>query len=234
MMTPPRLAPASYPLPSLLLFGAACILGLLGVLAGRAGLVVLFPDLLRWPLLGALTLVIAYLLWIGGGAFMLRWHHRRWGEAPVHLAFPGVLWGLVIPLASWFLLIGALALLVQLAGGHIPGVSGEGTSLAALPQTPWATVLLIFSAGILAPIAEEMIFRGILLPGLLRWMAAPAALLLSSLLFALAHGQPGTLMTLWSVGIAAGYLTYRSGNLWPAVVFHLANNLAAILFDYLV
>lgn len=234
MISPARLVPASYSFLHLLLFGGLTVGALFLILGLRIGLVSLFPVLLTWPLLGAATLVLAYLLWIFAGLGMLRFHQHRWGEPPLTLTFPGLRWGLIFPLGLWFVLLASLALLVHVAGGHIPGISGEGTSLAALPQTPWATVLLIFSAGVLAPLAEELIFRGILLPGLLRWMAAPASIFLSGLLFALAHGQPGTLLTLWFLGIAAGYLTYKSGNLWPAVVFHLANNLAALVFDYLI
>jgi membrane protease YdiL (CAAX protease family) len=78
----------------------------------------------------------------------------------------------------------------------------------------------------LAPIAEELFFRGFLFAGLrTRWSLWPAAIT-SGLIFGLVHAPTGitTVVPLAVLGLALCWLYDRTGSLWPCVIAHMINN----------
>lgn len=100
--------------------------------------------------------------------------------------------------------------------------------LTTLVTHPWGWI----TVGVLVPIAEEMVFRGAILRTLLtlcghRWRWG--AILLSALLFGLAHGNMAQLLNATLLGCLLGWLYYRSGSIAPGIVFHMVNNSVAVL-----
>ncbi len=84
-----------------------------------------------------------------------------------------------------------------------------------------------FLGVVVAPLMEELFFRGLLLRGLLRrWPAVPAVVA-SALLFALFHANPWQFLAPLILGLFYGWLTVRSGSLWPAILAHALNNAIA-------
>jgi membrane protease YdiL (CAAX protease family) len=95
----------------------------------------------------------------------------------------------------------------------------EGTFDSAL------TVSAGFVAVVLvAPLAEELFFRGFVFGGLVDRLGVPGAAAASGLLFSLVHGQMGLILPFALIGVLLAYLYYRSGSLWPAVLAHLVYN----------
>ena len=95
------------------------------------------------------------------------------------------------------------------------------------PLTTYATLL---ASVVVAPFCEEVFFRGFLFPGLCRGMPVGWAIFLSSLLFALAHADPGSFAVLFIIGIALAILRWRTRSIWPAILLHMLNNgVAAVL-----
>ena len=100
--------------------------------------------------------------------------------------------------------------------------------LTTLVTHPWGWI----AVGVLVPIAEEMVFRGAILRTLLnlcghRWHWG--AIVLSALLFGLAHGNMAQLLNATLLGCLLGWLYYRSGSIAPGIVFHMVNNSVAVL-----
>lgn len=100
--------------------------------------------------------------------------------------------------------------------------------LTTLVTHPWGWI----TVGVLVPIAEEMVFRGAILRTLLtlcghRWRWG--AIVLSALLFGLAHGNMAQLLNATLLGCLLGWLYYRSGSIAPGIVFHMVNNSVAVL-----
>lgn len=100
--------------------------------------------------------------------------------------------------------------------------------LTTLVTHPWGWI----AVGVLVPIAEEMVFRGAILRTLLnlcghRWRWG--AIVLSALLFGLAHGNMAQLLNASLMGCLLGWLYYRSGSIAPGIVFHIVNNSVAVL-----
>lgn len=89
------------------------------------------------------------------------------------------------------------------------------------------------SAGLLAPLVEETIFRGLLLRALLRRMQAPAAVLLSALLFGAVHipdnlSAAAGLPAFTGLGILLGAIAVSTGSLAGPIFLHAGFNLATV------
>lgn len=97
----------------------------------------------------------------------------------------------------------------------------------------WVKWLLVVAAAIVAPVTEELLFRGVLLGGLLRWVGAGPALVLASGVFAAMHMHTPSFIPLFVLGGALGLAYVVSGNLLVSMVMHaLFNgvNLAILLW----
>jgi membrane protease YdiL (CAAX protease family) len=93
-------------------------------------------------------------------------------------------------------------------------------------------LLLFIMIVVMAPLVEELFFRGFLLPSLLDRMGPLAAIALSSVWFAVSHLQPIQFPGLLAVGLALGYVRLRTGQLFPAIVMHMTFN--AVTYGVLV
>lgn len=102
--------------------------------------------------------------------------------------------------------------------------------------TVWLVVAMWLSAVLVAPVAEEVFFRGIVQTLLLnvlrrRW----AALALASLVFAAVHfPQPQAIPALAVLGVLLGFAYERTGSLLPAIAVHSLFNLKTLVWDSLV
>ena len=94
--------------------------------------------------------------------------------------------------------------------------------------------LFVIGAVVLAPLVEELLYRGLLLRALLRRVQPAGAVFLSALVFALVHyvGDPSTLPflpALTALGVALGLVALRTGSLkWP-ILIHAGFNLTTTL-----
>ena len=84
----------------------------------------------------------------------------------------------------------------------------------------FAFFLLLITTTILAPIFEEIVFRGVLLPVLARDFGSIIGILISSFIFALAHLSLGEFPPLFVLGIGLGVTRLLSGRLGSSVIMH--------------
>ena len=85
-----------------------------------------------------------------------------------------------------------------------------------------------FTIAIIVPLAEELVFRGAILRVLLpegRWVA----IVISALLFGLAHGNLAQLPHAFLLGLLLGWMYARTGSILPGFVVHLVNNTVAYI-----
>ncbi|MGH9062243.1 MAG: lysostaphin resistance A-like protein, partial [Acidimicrobiales bacterium] len=92
-----------------------------------------------------------------------------------------------------------------------------------------AGVVLVAFLAVGAPLVEELFFRGLLLRALLGRTRAPVAMVLSALLFAMAHFEAVQFAGLALFGCVLGYLACRTGRLGPGMAAHAAFNAAAVV-----
>ena len=117
------------------------------------------------------------------------------------------------------------AVLVQL-NTHAPGLSFG--SLERLGQAAESSGLsfwvMALSTAVVAPVYEELLFRGYVFRGLSRSAGPVVAIVVSSLLFAGFHGDPLHAIAVLPMGLFLGWLRWRTGSIWPCMIAHGLNN----------
>jgi membrane protease YdiL (CAAX protease family) len=83
-----------------------------------------------------------------------------------------------------------------------------------------------FVVCLLAPVAEELVFRGAVLRALLQWRPGNAWLMIvvSALIFAIVHLNPDQMPHAFLAGLLLGWMYMRTGSVIPGIAFHWANN----------
>jgi uncharacterized protein len=121
-----------------------------------------------------------------------------------------------------FLVAGATMALVS---ALLPAAWVRTFDLTRLFQGPASErYALAAIAALVAPICEEVAFRGHLLPLLGRRLRPGAAIAVSALLFALLHLDPVRFTAVLLLGVVFGWLAWRAGSLWPSIAAHAVNN----------
>ena len=138
-----------------------------------------------------------------------------------------------------FVIIGAIALLLGIISpisALIPMPELIKKEFASLGnQTGLSSFLLMV---ITAPILEELIFRGIMLDGLLKNYSPVKSILISSLLFGLVHLNPWQFVAGLFLGAFIGWIYYKTKSLSFAIIIHATVNSTGYLtrcfydFDY--
>ncbi len=115
------------------------------------------------------------------------------------------------------------------------GIEPQGVKQAMkIAQEPAAFLISLALLAGLAPLVEELIFRGLLFGWLAGRWGGGLAFVLSSLAFAAAHVEPAHAILVLPLGLMFGLLRWRTGSLWPSLVAHMANNgLAVVAAAYL-
>lgn len=93
-------------------------------------------------------------------------------------------------------------------------------------------LLALVAAGLVAPVAEELFFRGFLYPGLIQRLGRTGASLASALAFALAHVLPTTILPLFVIGLLLNWLYDQTGSIWPGMGLHAVLNGLALLASF--
>lgn len=105
------------------------------------------------------------------------------------------------------------------------------------PEIPMAEgiggiILTFFRVAITAAIVEELSFRGFVM-GNLRFYGDGFAIAISSVMFALLHGNMVQAPFALMAGFALGYLSVKTGTIWTGVIIHALNNSLSIVVYYL-
>jgi membrane protease YdiL (CAAX protease family) len=170
-----------------------------------------------------LLLVFGVLLWL-----RLPAHERRAAVALKHSAWGAVGLGVTIGIG---LVIGA-ATIILIGTAIDPVVERRIDDVEEIGTVPWMVVLTVVAVVVLAPLGEELLFRGLLLRGLVQRMRFWPAALLSALLFASAHADSYLLwpraLSLFLTGIVLAWL-YRWRGYWASVTAHATVNTVAAI-----
>ena len=128
-----------------------------------------------------------------------------------------------VTLVTWALYVAGVR------GGENSGSSSVEIIDKAFSAGPQGIVNLIVTTVVLAPIYEEVIFRGYMLPTLTKFMPTTAAVGASAVIFALIHEHGiGDTVQLIAVGLATGIVYARTRNLGASIAVHATFNAAVI------
>lgn len=92
------------------------------------------------------------------------------------------------------------------------------------PETIWGWVWVIFLGAVLPGICEEAMFRGFALSGFRQVMKPMTAVVVVAIAFGIFHLSPYRFMPTALIGVILGYLTIRTGSIFPAMFAHFLNN----------
>lgn len=133
-------------------------------------------------------------------------HFSRRGLNPVLL-----LWGIFFMLSTSVVLEPLLSLMPE-----VPNAYGRGA---------WAIVTVV----VMAPLFEEVIFRGVLLESTRARYGVMAAWLVSSAIFGIVHVHPTVAVNAFVMGLVLAFIYLRTDSLWATIILHAVNNGIAYL-----
>ena len=232
--TPPPLPAGTIPLWPYRRFdmlGMACVFGFFALLvlvsaatASKAGLRIDAGTLLvniafQFVLAGVVSAVMFWRIrpaeWLG-----LRWRQWPW----VFLIAPATV------VVMW-MVFGGLH-----ASGYVKWMESLGSEtvqetvkLLQESKDPLVIGLMAATAVFVAPVCEEVVFRGYFYPVAKRFAGAWPAALCSAMVFAAAHGNLTALLPLFLFGLALVFIYEKTGSLWAPVAVHFCFNGATVV-----
>ena len=87
----------------------------------------------------------------------------------------------------------------------------------------WSVLML----AVLAPVMEEVLFRGILLDAVREKYSSGRAIVVSALMFGVIHIIPQQVVNAFVIGLILGFIYVRTDSLWPVIIIHALNNAMA-------
>jgi len=173
-------------------------------------------------------------------AIVLIFASRQGGQAWAKLGlrrFP--IWVVILmpPLALFLQVVtGIISTILSPLLGHMKNPQGCDIS-QAFGSVPF---LAVISIAVIAPVVEEIAFRGFIYGGLRNKWGVTVSVLVSSFVFALAHSFSvgGSILllgpSLFVAGVALALVYERSRSLVPGIVLHASFNLIAVIAIFLV
>jgi len=196
--------------------------------AGQEAEKVLSPSALWGNILTFAVLVAAVFFIVHRRVSPGTWLGLRWREWP-HFFWIGpavviLMWGVMGALS----VSGYIAWLEKVVGSRS---TQDAVALLRESKDSMSVALMAFSAVIVAPLAEEVIFRGYLYP-VAKSLAGPrAAIFFSALLFAACHGNIPLMLPLFLLGILLALAYEWTGSLWAAISIHFFFNGATVMMQ---
>ncbi len=170
--------------------------------------------------LGTVTLVLAL-----RGTSPLRLHDR---VGLVAVPMPALAWSAILGVSVH--VAGAELVNVLRVWFPLPPELAIAQQRLLTPTTWQQGVGAVLAFVALAPLAEEVFFRGVVFPSLTRRYGHPwFSLLISALLFGITHVEPVAIFYAALLGAGLALLTVRARSIVPALVAHAAHNAVPLL-----
>lgn len=154
---------------------------------------------------------------------------RKESAAPSHLTLRGVLARMVLPLAAGSMLSLLAGLLEQVLHlqQYFSNETQEALFSAGLP-------LQVIGLGILVPVCEELLFRGVVFSRWKRCFGEKSGIWAVSILFALLHGNMIQFLYALPMALLLQLCLKKGKTIWSPVAFHAGANLTSVLVEALI
>jgi membrane protease YdiL (CAAX protease family) len=187
----------------------------------------------------SLTLYLVNFVCLGGAVYVLGIRRRKFTWADMGLWPPRVQWYwplVVVGVALAILPLRAgLGLLVQLLlGGDLQSLQTRAQVFVPGAHFSWLDfAVTLLGAGLLAPISEELYFRGLIHRWLQPRFTFWVRVLISTSFFALAHFDSlAVVVASFLLGMACAVIYELSQSLWMPILMHIFNNSLAVVLMY--
>ena len=176
-------------------------------------------------------LVLQYALPIGLVAVLGGLRHVRFSEAVLLRRFNvgqgiGLAVGVAVTARFFNSIYGIIVVLLGIDPSRVPDVT------ELFPDSAPGVLALVVLTVVIAPLAEEIMFRGVLYPGLRDRFNPYAAGIVSSLVFAVFHGEPFVFVPIFMLGVMLAWITEMTRSIWPAILGHAVFNASAVAMLY--
>lgn len=170
-------------------------------------------------------------LGVGSTLFILMYGFRK-SKAPFNKVFPLKIFNplLLLPIATFFWAAHNLLEIVSLwMNKFIPAPSWFWELFNKIFDSDFGWWGAFFKVAVIAPVVEELIFRGLILQGFRRNYNGFVAVIMSALLFALFHLNPWQFPATFVLGILLGWIMLRTNNILLVILGHSINNALVLL-----
>jgi len=140
------------------------------------------------------------------------------------LILPAIVFGLFLSVVGGFY-SGYFQSLLQLIGLQV-----QLAQFSSFPNNIPALILYFIQLSVLAPLCEEFIFRGLILQNLRKY-GNFFAILVSSVMFGIVHGNLSQTPFAFVVGVALAITVIETGSIWVSVLIHCLINSTSLIFD---
>ena len=97
------------------------------------------------------------------------------------------------------------------------------------PRSTVDAIMAFFTIVLVAPVSEELLFRGLLFRGLFTRYGSLVAVLFTAILFGISHGFSVALIFATAAGLLFGGVAHRTGSVAPTMAMHMAVNATPLL-----
>jgi membrane protease YdiL (CAAX protease family) len=179
-----------------------------------------------------LAIILAHLLAFGGLSG-LRYRLRLGRTSVRDLGVAFAAWvGVWVAAGLVYLALSPALRWLDDIGDTLLWIGSDGGRLAY--AGPALLTVALVRACLLAPLGEELLFRGALFGWLRRRLNATVAIASTAALFAIIHPLPVVWPLTFLFGVGAGWVRERTGSTTPFLVMHVLNSVAMITVAYLV
>lgn len=125
----------------------------------------------------------------------------------------------------------AIAAIIVFGGVKIPGYQISEPILPLFGTTDIALMVAAILIIVIAPILEEVFFRGFVLQGLVNKWGKYIGAIVTALIFAVLHLQFESFIPIFILSLILSLLFIRSKSIWPCILFHIINNSIAFVVE---
>jgi len=132
---------------------------------------------------------------------------------------------------KWFMILFGFALFISISSSWL-GIDNTVDFTNQVLAGSGSMILLLYGIGVVQPIFEEFLFRGLLFKGLQEKLGGTLTVFATSILFVLPHIQYDFLilgLVLFPNALILGFARLKTGNLTIPIILHCANNLVTLI-----
>jgi hypothetical protein len=169
---------------------------------------------------------------LGSTIFIFYFAYRKAG-VPLKELFPSKSFNVLILIPIIFFILAAQILIGEINSQIdkvLPPPSWFWELFSKVFESDFGIYGAILKIVIIAPLTEELIFRGVIMHGLMRNYSKFTAISVSALMFALFHLNPWQFPATFILGILLGILMVRTRNIYLCILGHAINN-GLVLFS---
>lgn len=205
---------------SLLLFIGAFLLS--GFLKANPGIMLNFS--IQWLILILPIAILTY------KKYELKWQHFGFNKIGIWKAIKSAMGGYFLYLCITLI----ITTVIIYWGLKIPGYQIQKNILPLFGDDAFAITLAGLIIVLVAPVLEEILFRGFLLATLTNKIGVFLGSIISALIFSFLHFPWQSIIPIFILGLITNSLYLRTRSIWPTIIFHIINNAIAFTFAILI